>query len=58
MDDEWGFPAPMSDPEGRKAELVRDEDGGARLVPKDKIVEGDMEEDGSKDGPSCPFSGG
>jgi len=57
MDDEWGYPAPMEDPEGRKARLVRDEDGSARLVPGGNIVEGEIEEEGGKDPPRCPFSG-
>ena len=43
-------------PEEEKAVLVRDEDGGARLVPGGNIVEGEMEEDGGKDPPSSPFS--
>ena len=55
-DDEWEFPAPREDPEIYKARLVKDEKG-ARLVPGDNIVEGQMEEDGGKAAPSCPFSG-
>lgn len=54
-DDEWEFPAPREDPEIYKARLVKDEKG-ARLVPGDNIVEGQMDEDGGKAGPKCPFS--
>jgi hypothetical protein len=54
-DDEWQFPAPLEDPESRGARLVRDKDG-ARLVPNDDIVEGERDEDGGNDAPSCPFS--
>jgi hypothetical protein len=57
MDDEWRLPAPMEDPEIYKAGLVRDDKGGARLVPDHDIVEGEMKEDGRNDRPSCPFSG-
>jgi hypothetical protein len=50
-DDEWQFPAPMEDPEVRGAKR-----GAApKLVPDENIVEGDVEEDARKDGPSCPF---
>ena len=55
-DDEWQVPAPRDDPEIYKAGLVRDGDGRARLVPKENIVEGEMEEDGRKEPPGCPFS--
>ena len=57
MSEEWGVPAPAADPEARKARLVRDEDGGARLVPQEKIAEGQFEEEAGKAPPSCPFSG-
>jgi hypothetical protein len=51
-DDEWQFPAPREDPEARGFKIG----GGApRLVPDENIVEGTSEEDGRKDGPSCPF---
>jgi hypothetical protein len=52
-DDEWQFPAPLEDPEARKS----GEKGGGfpRIVPDSNFVEGDVEEDGRKDGPSCPF---
>jgi hypothetical protein len=51
-DDEWQFPAPLEDPETRGAKR-----GDApRLIPDENIVEGQTEEDGRKDGPSCPFS--
>jgi hypothetical protein len=56
MSDEWRVPAPKEDPEARKVRLVRDDDGGARLVPGGNVVEGEMEEDGAEDRPSCPFS--
>jgi hypothetical protein len=55
MDDEWRVPAPADDPEARKARLVRDGGGRARLVPEEDIVEGQIEE-GGRDLPSCPFS--
>ena len=55
-DDEWQFPAPREDPESRGTRLVRDDKGGAKLVPDHNIVEGEVEEDGAKDAPSCPFS--
>jgi hypothetical protein len=55
-DDEWRLPAPREDPEIYKAGLVRDDKGGARLVPGGNVVEGEFEEDGRKDTPSCPFS--
>ncbi len=56
MGDDWEFPAPREDPETRKAKLVRDDEGGARLVPGDNIVEGEMEEDDRKGPSGCPFS--
>ncbi len=55
-EDEWEFPAPREDPEIYKARLVRDGEGGARLVPRDNIVEGEMEDDGRKAPSGCPFS--
>ncbi|HEU0134054.1 MAG TPA: hypothetical protein VFR28_04455 [Allosphingosinicella sp.] len=55
-DDEWRLPVPREDPEARKARLVRDDEGGARLVPQGDIVEGAMD-DRAKDEPGCPFSG-
>ncbi|HEX8309362.1 MAG TPA: hypothetical protein VF645_13180 [Allosphingosinicella sp.] len=54
-DDEWQFPAPMEDPESRGAKRSADGKSGTRLVPDGNFVEGDIEEDGRKDGPSCPF---
>ncbi|HEX8062219.1 MAG TPA: hypothetical protein VF535_03295 [Allosphingosinicella sp.] len=54
-DDEWPFPAPLEDPEIRGANRGRDK-GAPRLIPDENIVEGQTEEDGRKDGPSCPFS--
>jgi hypothetical protein len=54
-DDEW-FPALMEDPESRGAKRAKDGESGARLVPDENVVEGQIEEDGRKDGPSCPFS--
>jgi hypothetical protein len=57
MSDDWELPVPREDPEVYKAGLVRDDEGRARLVPGDNIVEGEMEEDERKDRPSCPFSG-
>lgn len=57
MSDEWQLGVPAEDPEIHKARLVRDDEGGARLVPGGNIVEGEIEEDGRKDAPSCPFSG-
>jgi len=56
MNDDWQLPAPREDPEIYKAGLIRDGQGGARRVAKDNIVEGELEEDGRKDPPSCPFS--
>ncbi|HEX8483706.1 MAG TPA: hypothetical protein VF650_17535 [Allosphingosinicella sp.] len=55
-EEEWRLPAPREDPEARKARLVRDGEGGARLVPGGDIVEGETEENEGKDAPSCPFS--
>jgi len=56
MSDEWRLPVPDEDPETYKAGLVRDDKGGARLVPDGNIVEGELEKDHTKDQPSCPFS--
>ncbi|MGA9581730.1 MAG: hypothetical protein WBR13_07155 [Allosphingosinicella sp.] len=59
MSDDWQLPVPNEDPEVYKAGLVRDEKGGARLVPNDNIVEGELaEEEGGKAPSGCPFSGG
>jgi hypothetical protein len=55
-EDEWQCPAPMEDPEIRGFKPARDAKGETRLVPDHNIVEGEIEEDGRKDGPSCPFS--
>jgi hypothetical protein len=54
-EEEWKLPAPREDPESREAWLVLDGRGRARLVPRGNIVEGEMEEDGGKAPPSCPF---
>lgn len=54
-DDEWQFPAPLEDPESRKGGLGRGADVAPRLVPRDNIVEGEME-DGRKSPSGCPFS--
>ena len=54
MDDEWELPVPREDPEIYKAGLVRDDDGRARLVPSDDIVEGERDEEAGKDAPRCP----
>ncbi len=40
------------EPEDGKVTLVRDDDGGVRLVPGGNIVEGDVEEDGGQDSPT------
>lgn len=40
--------------EEKKAVLVRDEDGGARIVPGGNIVEGEIEEDASPAAPPSP----
>jgi hypothetical protein len=56
-DDEWRLPVPREDPEIYKAGLVRDDKGGARLVPDENIAEGEIEEDGRKDPGKCPFTG-
>jgi hypothetical protein len=50
-DDDWQFPAPLEDPESRGAK----KGGAPKLIPDENIVEGDIEEDGRKSGPSCPF---
>ena len=55
-DREWQVPAPKEDPEARKAPPDRDGGGDPRLVPDANIVEGEMQEDKSKDPPACPFS--
>jgi hypothetical protein len=55
MDDEWQFPAPREDPEARKVTPGQEGGGAARIIPDGNFVEGDFEEDGRKDGPSCPF---
>ncbi len=47
-DEDRRAPEPQED----KAILVRDEDGGVRVVPGGNIVEGELEEDVS---PSCPL---
>ena len=57
MDDEWGLPMPAEDPEIYTAGLVRDDKGGARLVPGENIVEGELEKGGEKAPSGCPFSG-
>jgi hypothetical protein len=53
MNDDWDFPAPKEDPEARGSKLGKDR--AATLVPDGDFVEGQIEEDGRKDGPSCPF---
>jgi hypothetical protein len=55
-DDEWELPAPREDPETRGFRLPGADEGGAKLVPNDNIVEGDMEEDVRKGPSGCPFS--
>ena len=54
---EWELPVPREDPEIYKAGQAHAGKDGVRLVPKDNIVEGqmDQERDG-KDAPRCPFS--
>ena len=56
MSDEWRAAGAQGGSGSHKAGLVRDEDGGARLVPGDNIVEGEIEEDGRKAPSACPFS--
>jgi hypothetical protein len=56
-EDDWELPVPREDPEIYKAGLARDDEGRARLVPGGNVVEGEIEEDGRKVPPSCPFSG-
>ena len=55
-DDEWQLPAPLEDPEIRGFKPATDAKGEARLVPDRNFAEGEIEGDGRKDGPSCPFS--
>ena len=58
MSDDWELPVPREDPEIYKAGLVRDGQGGARLVPGGNVVEGDSaEEEGGKAPGRCPFTG-
>ncbi len=56
MSNEWELPVPGEDPEIYKAGIARNGDGGARLVPSDNMVEGDIEDDGRKGPGTCPFS--
>lgn len=56
MSDDWRLPVPDEDPEVYKAGLVRDGKSGARLVPNDNIVEGELAEEAGEKPPSCPFS--
>jgi hypothetical protein len=56
MSDDWQVPAPEQDPEVYKPRPVGDGKGGPRLVPDHNIVEGELEQDGRKNPPSCPFS--
>jgi len=53
-DDEWQFPAPREDPEGRKAEPAREGGGCPRLVPDSNFVEGDVDGEGDSDAGSSP----